>query len=431
VAALSFVLPAGAAAKVWPAVAPEGLALLAFSLGLLAALRAFERDSLGWHAGSLALYAGSVFSKELVLVPLALSVLWYLPFTTRAAAVRRWAADLVVVAAAVAAAIALPAPAQARTPADTWFDHARDLAVASLDTIWDTITLYALGRPATAAIIVMLAAVGVLAVVLLRPWGTEAAALLPGGALFAALAYAVYVPANAALLPDLPGPLGRPGVAGGPSFSAVAVAVAAAVAAGIVRATGRRGWATPVTACAIGLVVLGAAIQTRDESSAWADAASRERDVFATVEQAVPDPPRGTTFVVFGTPADITVSRNDARATITVFLEPFVSAAALRAEYGRNDLYGVVVRPGDRVSCAAEALVLVRPGYPYPVVSASAGGADRSLYGLDAEFHTPGSIYNMPSGRYGRVQVVDARSGSHSAVRGRAECLADLRLSRS
>jgi hypothetical protein len=148
----------------------------------------------------------------------------------------------------------------------------------------------------------------------------------------------------------------------------------------------------------------------------------RERGVLDKVARAVPDPARDGVLLAAGSPGAVTVSRASRDGSITVFNEPFVTTAAARVRYDRSDVFALALIPEDELACGPAALVVRRPGYPDPLVDVQE--RSKSPYGLSAEFHRPGSLYNVPGGRYGRIDLVDVRSGRTWRPADAAQCRA-------
>jgi hypothetical protein len=409
-AALYLVLPVEGVARAWEAVSTGQIGVGLFLVGLLVAARAFALHSGRLHVVSFVLFALAVFEQELTIPWVALSVLWYLPLTDRRAALRRWVPDAVLAVLAVIATAIFPAPAQGHTPADTWLAHGRQLAHGVLDTIWDTLTVYSAPASVAAGLAAVLVAAALLAALSRRGGESVRRAARVGAyaAVATAAAYVLYVPANPALLPDLPGPLGRVSVAAGLPLAVLlaTMAWAVALAAGAIAGNRRaRMVEQAVFGAGLAALIAGAALQTRDEMHAWSSAAAAERSVLTVVAGLAPHPPRAATLVVFGRPADVELRRGEAEGRLTIFSEPWVMTAALRAEYGRGDVFGLTTAPGDAFDCAAGALIVHRPVLPVAITAVTE--QTKSLYGLPSDLHTIGSLYNIPSGAYGRVVVVD------------------------
>lgn len=421
-AVLSVVLPAGAVSRAWVAVAAGQLGVVLFLLGLLAAHAALRRSDARLHGLSLALYTLSVFEQELTLPWVAAAVVWHAPVAGWPAALRRWPADLAVAGVAVLVYSAFAAPSQQRSPVEEWAGHAADLLDASLREAGNTLTLHAGAvGPVAGALLTSGAAV---AAVLAWRRGSEArmaaGAFVLGTAGFA-MAMAVYVPGNPALLPDLPGPLGRTSVAGA---AALAVALGGCLTAAASLAGRRSAWLAAGLLSAVGA---GAGLQTHREMDAWAAGAERERAVLTGAEAAVGTVPPGATVIVLGAPGDVPVQRGARTQPITVFQQPFVVNGAVRAWFADSRINGVVVRAGDVVHCRPAAVVVTRPNVAIPL-SADHELRD-SLYGLAPEFHRPGSAYNIPDASYGRAVIVDLRTGKAARPLDVAACQAAVELS--
>jgi hypothetical protein len=282
------------------------------------------------------------------------------------------------------------------------------------------------GTYPAAAVLVVVVVVAGLAVCARRGRREARRMLVALGASLVCLlsAVMVYVPANPALLPDLAGPRGRPGIAMAVPLALVAVSLLGAIAA-LARSSTPRAARSVVYVAAAGAFAhwcVAAAVQTRHEASAWATAARRERFVLDVVRRAVPKPRARTAVVLVNAPPDVSVHRAGERTSIAVFQEPFVTSAAMRVGFGRPDLFGVAVRTGDDVRCTSSFLRIARPGYPFPLTGEREGGAARSLYGLGRRFHTRGSFYNVPSTRYGSFVIVDVADGRSFAPLDASAC---------
>jgi len=426
-ATLSIVLPASDVSRAWTTLGPAQTAVLLYLGGLLVAHRALRERSPRLHALSLALYLAAVFEHEQTLPLVAGSVLLYLPVATWRDAVRRGACDLLVALLSAAVAAFAPAPAQTRTPSGQWLDHGREFAQRVANTLWDTFTLYRTGPSAWAAaalVAVVAAAIAVLATRGGEETRRAARTIAIAGALSAAavaLAYAIYVPANPALLPDLPGPLGRVSVAAVVPLAVFVAVLAWGAVLALTSASPRM--APAALGLALAAICVGSAIQTHSEMEAWGDAARAERSALHAARAVQPAPPRGAVFLLLGAPSDRPIERAGMVSSVTVLNEAWVTTSALRVTFGRNDVFGVVVRAGDTLACERAALILSRPGLPASLTDVRERGGRESLYGLGPEFHTRGSLYNVPAATYPRVVLVRLGAAPRAWVpRDAADC---------
>ena len=314
IALLVLVFPFSDSIWLWASLIPLSIALAA--LGAVLAIRGLERrgrPAVAYHLGAAALFAASILTYQAAALAICLLGLVYLSRTSARRALRRWAADVVVVALAVGLPrlIAGSGGSGANTAfvsVDEQVRHARLLADQGVTLF--TAALVPIGRPHHRAIVISVLAVLVVAAVLaaraprtgakargeLRRW----LGLAVAGGLLVAAAYAVYVPGPVAFYQPLAeGSDNR--VNGLAGVGLVIVAYAMIMLAATLAARGlRRPQAAPLVGLALAAVLLSQYSQrVRQDVRAWDAAAGSQREQLAELE-AGGRPPKGTALYVFG-----------------------------------------------------------------------------------------------------------------------------------
>lgn len=395
IAALSLALPVADSIHFWitPDVAQLCLATAAGGLLLaLRGLRASGRRAVGLHAGACALYAASMLIAETAVPAIGLSVLIYATRADVRRALRWWAPEAGLAAlAAIHYATSTPRRRVSNAGQETYVHHAGTLADQALTLLAGTVAPFAGSRT---WVLVLLLGVGGL-IVWLRPAATDpwlAAAIL--AAVLAAASYLIYVPADATYEPLVPGVGNRINVGALLPLSVLAFAVARL--AGGLAGGGRRAGA--VAAALWAVMLAGGLIRTRADRVLWDQASAQQGSVLAALHAALPQPPRGASLLVFGSPGVVThferVGVARVNEPVPVFSTWWELDVAVKLSYGRPDLDAY-------------------PIWSYQAPQIACGAHDVYQLGLDQVRHALA---------YGRTYVVDVETPSVVRLDSQAQC---------
>jgi hypothetical protein len=212
------------------------------------------------------------------------------------------------------------------------------------------------------------------------------------GIVFAAVAYAIFIPAAPYYSPLQPGVGNRVNAAAAiglvvAAYGALMVAATLAFR-GVPRWTG---WAAGTAA--LGAVVIGGGYVHRVDvdENAWDAASKAQGTVIATLRRVVPAPRPGSTIYTFGYPAYEAPG-------VPIFASSWDLRGAVRDLYDDGSVSGYPAIAGTSLTCAPTTL--------YP-----SGNEYGPRYGA----------------RYGRVYLVDVPTGRVARPRNRPQCLAASR----
>jgi hypothetical protein len=322
-ALLSLVFPWADAAHLWPSGAMNNVAVIAYFLGTISALRALalwharRRAAITLHGLAAALYLVSVLTYEVAPAAiLASGLLYRTRFPWRALRVR-WALDAVLVLVPIV--ISLRVTSRVRH-IGSLNERIRDLphfvgqglslfasifAPRDLSSSWAS--SWDLTSPSVAGkVVVLAAAAAVVGAALARRGRSEERELRrwlsrgAGGALAVALAYVMFLGSGLY-------PLTYPGIDDRiqtlAAFGFVVVAYSVLALAGLL--VGRKHGRTGVVIVTAGTVLIGIGFiqRVRDDALAYDSAAAEQRSFLNRLKIALPHPEPGSTIFTFGYPA--------------------------------------------------------------------------------------------------------------------------------
>jgi hypothetical protein len=420
-AALALAFPFSDSVRLWGILSLASLAIAAWLLGVILALRALQGSgvrSLALHGASLALYAVGILSYEVFAVAECLAGLIYMRAVGFARARTRWAADVAVIASATLAPrlllpIDIATPSRALAPA-AMADHALHIARAGARLAG--LALVPLGSVSPWAGALVIAAVlsggGALALQAgrkpHRSGGAELRGWLAGacaGAGLAAAGWAVYVPAPEHYLPTAAGPVNRVNALAALGLTVLVYCTLAL----FVRLAGRVARASsplpalgaPLLALAVGA---GYVYRSASDARAWDRAAAEQRAVLADLHAALPRPPAGAVIYalnvpdtagpgvpVLGTTLDLTSAARLSYASAGLRAVPLATAAELhcgargpgaagvQGAFGASYLLDVRTRRAvgltSRAACAAAVWPGVNHARAAPAMAEARGAA--------------------------------------------------------
>jgi len=398
IAALSLTFPFSDSVWLWGVLSLTSLAIVAALLGVILALRALEssgRRALALHAASLSLYVVSILSYEIFAVAGCLAGLLYTRVVGFRRARARWALDIVtIVLTLILARAVLPidvaTPSRTQSPAGM---AAHATLIARLGTRLAGAAALPFGGVSPWAGVALLAAVLLAAAVLsrrlpgrdpvradLRRW----LAIAGAGALVAAAAWSVYVPAPDHYAPTATGTVNRVNAAAAIGIAILVYACLVLLAHVVVRLLRLPGAAVGVGAVLAAVALCAAYVdRTAADARAWDAAGADQRRLLADLHAALPPrlPPTATVYV-FDAPQTVGPG-------IPVLDTTLDLTSAVRISYSAPGPIGVPIAAAGIVTCGPR-----------------------------------GSLADSVSGTYGRSYLVDA--GARRAVRmtGRAACVA-------
>jgi len=359
--ALSLTFPFSDSVWLWGILSLASLAIAASLLGVILALRAFERSgarALALHGASLALYVSGMLAYEVFAVAGCLAGLLYVRATGFARARARWAIDVVVITATLLLARAV-LPIDVATPSQTQslagiLAHAGLIATAGARVAGAAVLPVAGVTPwIGAALLVAGLAAGALVRWLLPceertraelgRWITIAVA----GAALAAAAWAMYLPASDHYSPSAAGTVNR--------VNALATIGVAVLVYGFLVLLGRllaRLARLPETAGAAIAAVLAVALcatylqRSASDARAWDAAAADQQRLLANVHAALPRLPSGAVLYAFDAPLLVGPG-------VPVLNTALDLTSAVRLSYADRALTAVPTRAAAGVRCGA------------------------------------------------------------------------------
>jgi hypothetical protein len=368
-AGLLLAFPWADSTRMWATASFDTLAVAFYLLGAALAVRALQAPPGRVRtAASLVLYLIASWTYEVVTVAVLGSVALYLSVAPRRAALRRWALDVAVVAAALVVVVT----GTSRTPESlsTQVDHAGTLASQAFSLL--ARALVPVGDvPGWVAAVVLVAVCGFGWLRGERRWVAVAGL----GALLVACGYALFVPAAPYYEPLSPGTVTRMNVLAAAGYAVLVYALVRLV-------TGpSRPWLAAAVCVAIGA---GYVVKVAHDEQGW----QRSARIQAQVLDALPRQPQpGRTYYTFGAPTY-------AAPGIPAFSLPVDLKAALRVREGTHLVAAYPMARGNGIACAREGL--------YP---------------------TGGSYTRVHGARYGRAVFVEVPARRAVRVRSRAECV--------
>jgi hypothetical protein len=396
-ALLVLVCPYADATRLWATGSGANLAISAWLLGVVLALRGLEttdrRKAIALHAAAVTLYLVSLLQYEIAYAAIVGTGLLYLTRAPWRRVLPRSAVDIGVASVAIAV-IAANAAIQ---HAPSYSHHAKLMLEGGLKIFAAVALPY--GTPRTATVLGLLGAValgaGIVAWLLPRRaaeqrelvrWLVFAA----GGLVLAVAGYVMFVGAIEYYSPLTPGLANRTNAIASIGF--IGAVYAGAVLAGTLLFRGLPGGRPLAAATAMavaGFLFVGYQDRVRDSAAVWDRAYAQEQVVLGAVRTGLPELPSQSVVLTFGHP---TVSENPG---LPIFSSPWELRSAVQVVYDDPSLAAYPALPDSQVACEPD-------------------GA-----------HFTGGGYDATTGaEYGRVYLLDVASGRVQRLRSRRECRA-------
>jgi hypothetical protein len=381
IACLALTFPFSDSLWLWGVLSLASLALAAWLLGAILALRALRssgRRALALHAASLSLYLASLLGYELVAVAGALTGLLYVRAVGLRRARVRWIVDVAAIVGALALArVALPS--DLATPGlvqslPGMVSHAGLILGRGMRLIGAAALPLDGVDPAVGGLLL----VGVLALaggLRLRLDAEDPAraelgrwlAIGAAGALVAICGWAVYVPASDHYTPGAFGTINRMN-----AVAAIGIAIllysALVLLVSVLARLARVGSATASVALTAAVLALGAGflVRTAADARAWDEASAAQRQLLSDLHAALPRPPGAATLLIFDAPP----APGGAMPVLDTTLD---LTNAIRLSYSSPRLVGVRLLGAADLQCSSRG-----------PLAAGVAGAYGSSYLLDA-----------------------------------------------
>jgi hypothetical protein len=362
-AALVLACPLSDSLWLWGVLSLASLAIAAWLLGVILALRAFERGgtrSLPLHGASLGLYAAGIVSYELTAVAGCLAGLLYVRAVGFGRARLRWAADIAVIASATLLPRLL-LPIDIATPSRTqglagMAEHAAQIARAGAGLSGQALLPLSAVSPWAGA--VAIAAVLAAAVALARRAGVQHdprpgdglgrwIAAAGAGAALAAAGWAVYVPAGDHYLPTASGPVNRVNALAALGLVLLVYSTLALLGRLVCRLPRLGAFAPALAAPVLALAVLAGYLdRSASDARAWDHAAAEQRAVLADLHAALPRPPADAVIFAFAVPDAVGPG-------VPVLGTALDLTGAVRLAYAGARMHAVPLARADQIRCGA------------------------------------------------------------------------------
>jgi hypothetical protein len=401
IASLVLIFPASDATRLWSAASIVNVGISLYLAGTLVALQALRyggRRGVLLHAVAECLYVLSLLTYEVAAVAILLSILAYRRRADWRRAARRWLADVVATALTLGIFTSntfyepqpvLELPIRAAS-------FASDAAVVVAEAVVPSLRTAGL---IALLLMVLLAGAGALKLRGLRP-GRERAELrrwllVAAAAVIATAAgYAMFLPSTY-LDPLDAGQENRTNALA--AFGVVALIYSLLMVAGtLMLGIARRPARLRATFAVAVTVLIGAGYVDKIDSDKadWARAWREQRQVVATIREAVGRPPPRSVIFSFG-------QRTQAAAGVPVFGAPWDLTGSLKAEWRDGTISAHPMLPRTSVACRRRELA------------------------------APNWDGTEQTARYGRAIFVDVISGRSARIGDRATCVARSRQLRS
>jgi hypothetical protein len=386
-ASLALVVPWSDATRLWPTASINNVAVTAYFLGVVAALRALRacgRPALFLHIIASILFLVSVLTYEVAAAAIALGGLLYRGQSRRRRVALRWFADVTLMVVPLAVSLAVTTRVR---HVGSLSDRAADVLPFARDSFAMLASAYLPQRfdSTGARLIVLVVVAGVVAWAFLHARRPSADALrrwlarATTAAVGVSSAYVMFL--GSGLRPLFAGVDNRINTFAGFAFVVLVYSLVAMAALLIAGRPGRT--ATLVLALALVLVGSGFIARVRDDVRHFDEATALQADALARLGRALPAPEPGTMILTFGYPAE--------------------TAPGIPIFWHSWDMSGAVSLTWDDPSLSA-----------VPVYRTSVVCGRQSLY--------PGELKAEPHGRYGRVVFVDLGSGRTKRIGSQPEC---------
>ncbi|HVR05896.1 MAG TPA: hypothetical protein VMS02_07620 [Solirubrobacteraceae bacterium] len=370
IALLFMLFPFGDSGWLWYAASYSYLAIALAALGAALALVGLRHR--GWaavaaHGGAMLLFAASVLTYQLAAGVICLSLLMYLPRTTRRQAVALWLLDVGTVALAAIAPRLITGSAGAIAdpiiPVSEQVTHAKLMADQGLTLLTAALVPFrGPHRNVVLPVALLIACAG--GALAWRLGDAEPALrrrllrwllLVAIGGLVIAAAYAVYVPAPINLYQPLgKGEENRVNVLASLGYALIVYGLAMTLATSVLRLLRRRpAWVPALGLALVALVLVGYVRRVRQDVNEWNRAGTLQRQELAELRAAV-RPPAGATIYTFG---GVGATAPD----VYVFRETWDLNGAVQLLWNEAALRGYPIFTGTQMSCAATQVVPVGP----------------------------------------------------------------------
>jgi hypothetical protein len=401
-AVLTLVFPWSDAARFWLTGSVNQLAVLAYLLGVLLALRGFDaggRRAVALHVLSVAAYVAAILTYEVVSAVVLATGALYLVRADRRRALRRWAVDVAVGGTTIV--WSLVASVKPQQGLSDQLGNARLMAADGAQLAARAVVPLD-GAGAFAAVLAVVAVLAAVVLICRRPDDPGSRVLrtwlLRGGWALAAtaLSWAPFVP-SAYWTPLKPGLENRVNVLA--ALPLVVAVVALAHVGGLVLAGGRARWSLALTLA--GLVAIGAgyAIRTADDGNAWERAAGERDAALTRIDRAVNAAPIDRIYLL-GTPAMTAPG-------VPVFVFSYDLWGAVRVHRGDFTTTAYPALSGARLRCDRDEVLALRlPSPTYETNLIAVAGA---------------------TSPYGTTWIVDARRGGGVRLADQQTCTSSLR----
>ena len=405
---LVLVCPYADATRLWATGSGANIAIGAWLLGVVLAIRGLEassrRSSIALHGGAVTLYCVSLMQYEIAYAAIVVSGFLY---AMRAPWHRVWPRSLIdiVVTTAIVTAIASNI---AISRAASYTTHARLLFESGLDML--AVIAIPYGAPRTTIVLLLLSAIVLAGVTALRALPRRSAVrgeivrwllVAAAGAVTAAAGYAMFVGASEYYTPAIFGVVNRINAIASIGFIVMvyAAGMLAITIAGR-RSAGALTSGTATVGIALGIFLfVGYQERLSVSAAAWDRASAQERWVLDTMKEKIPELPSGSKILTFGH-----------RATIEDLSLPNVWAfsSAVRLAYRDSSLSADPALPRTHVVCGHAGAYLSMAGYdPFYLIAAI------------------GAKYGRASAAdYGKLFLLDVPSGRVERLNDRSDCLA-------
>jgi hypothetical protein len=357
IASLALVFPWSDSVRLWPTASTTtigvGLAFLGFIFALSGLARR-GRSSVVLHACAVACYVGSVLTYQVAGFAELFFGAAYLAYAPRRRALRRWAVDVVAVAAALAWSanatrhirhVAGPREMLADVP--TFIRQGGVLFLKALLAFPG-----ADGVPALAVMVVIVLAVVAASIVRARRDEREPARKWLA---VAAASVVLLVLADVTLLGSFLHPLSGGIDNRGNNFATFAYAPLVFAVVMLIAGLISRSAATAIGVALVTVILAGWVLRVRSDEGEWRRAAARQRATLASIRSQLPSLPAHATLVAVGYPGQTAPE-------VPVFEATWDLTGALQLRWNDRTLRGFPVFDDGPVSCGPHALVATQPG---------------------------------------------------------------------
>lgn len=353
IAALAMLFPWSDSIHLWPAGSINTISVCLLLLGLIVALRGFDRrgrTAIAMHGAAALLLGLSVLAYEGTGAAALLAGSLYLGRGSRAAALRSWAADVFVVLCALAYSLSTTVAERPVGSPLARLEDAGDFTRESLLLLASAVEPFGSPGRAVQAVVLLLAAAALVAAIvrLRRRADPELAGWLRWAAIGAATvaaAYFMFLGSN--LHPRDPGIGNRINVLAGLGYCLLVYALLAC-ACRLLPASARVAAVAAVAVAA--LVGAGYGIRLGEDESAWRDAANRQAQVVDAIERGAAPLPRQSSLLSFGFPSQTAPG-------VPLFNRDWDLSGALRLRLDDETLDAYPVYEGIDVLCGRRLVV--------------------------------------------------------------------------